>query len=291
MNGIRVALRMRGQFDGPFTDLAMRLQHSINKGLLGLGGSLTLRFLRSTIDWRALYFDPSIDPMNPQYRGRFVYAGWHEYMVMPIALRGSRKLVALASQHGDGQFIARAMKHLNWHVVCGSSSRGGSKALLQMLRDDARSPNITPDGPRGPRRHFSAGALFLASKLQLPLVCAGYGYRNPWRMRSWDSFAVPKPWSQGRAVFGPPMQVPARLDRTQFEEYRQWFERLLNWLTSTAEAWAADGRRRHGEILLYADRAASSIRKWTPDWSPQLPWELERSWPAHEQVTPLRRVA
>jgi len=110
-------------------------------------------------------------------------------------------------------------------------------------------------------------------------------------MRSWDRFAVPKPWSQGRVIFGPPLRVPAQLDRSRFEEYRQWFERLLNWLTAEAEEWAADAQHRHGEILLYADRAARSIREWTPGWSPQLPVDLERSWPQRSSSMALRRAA
>jgi hypothetical protein len=162
---------------------------------------------------------------------------------------------ALASHHGDGALVSSAMRHLGWHVVRGSSSRGGVTALLRLLRDDARHIIVTPDGPRGPRRTMSAGVIFLASRLGLPVVCTGYGYDRAWLARSWDRFAVPRPFARGRAVFGPPLRVPAGITRDGIEAYREWFERLLNWLTADAEAWAESGRRRSGEVAMLPNAA------------------------------------
>jgi len=258
----------------------MRLKRLLRSPATGLLASTALRLLRATIDWKAVYADTRVDPVHPAFRGRFVYAGWHEYMLMPIALRGGPDMLALASEHGDGEIIAGAMRHLNWKVARGSSSRGGAAALLRMLRDDRRSPSITPDGPRGPRRAFSHGAVFLAAKLGLPLVCVGYGYDRPWRMRSWDRFAVPRPFSRCRAVFGPPLRVPARLDRPGLEEFRGWFGRLLDALTGQAEAWAAGGRRRVGEMPMLLREPPPAMARWTPDLAPPMPVELVQSWEA-----------
>ena len=258
----------------------MRLNRLLGPAALGLVASAALRGLRATIDWRAVYFDPRVDPVHPEFRGRFVYAGWHEYMLMPIALRGSRDMLALASEHGDGEIISRAMRHLQWNVARGSSSRGGAAALLRMLRDDHRHPNLTPDGPRGPRRAFSQGALVLASKLDLRLVCVGYGYDRPWHGAGWDRFAVPRPFSRCRAVFGPPLRLPRKLERDALAGYREWFERLLNWLTGEAETWAADGGRRLGEMPLLLREPPAAMRRWGPTLAPRMPAELEQSWRA-----------
>jgi lysophospholipid acyltransferase (LPLAT)-like uncharacterized protein len=266
----------------------MRLNLPFIPHTIGLLASAALRWLRSTIDWKAVYFDPLVDPVHPHFHGRFVYAGWHEYMMMPIILRGHRDMLALASEHGDGELISQAMRHLSWTVARGSSSRGGTAALLRMLRDDRRHPNLTPDGPRGPRREFSQGALFLASKLGLPLVCVGYGYDRPWRTRSWDQFAVPRPYSRCRAVFGPPLKVPGRLDREALAGYSRWFGRLLDWLTTEAETWAADGRRRSGEMPLIVREAPPGMRRWTPEWSPRMPADLAAEWPALSPARPGR---
>ena len=84
----------------------------------------------------------------------------------------------------------------------------------------------------------------------MPLVVMGFGYDRPWRMNSWDRFAVPRPFSRARAVIGPPMMIPADLDRAGLEACRLRTERLLNCLTAEAEAWAAAGSRKAGEVVI-----------------------------------------
>jgi lysophospholipid acyltransferase (LPLAT)-like uncharacterized protein len=237
----------------------MSLSPTLLGKLLGLAGATVVRVVRPTIDWRVVYHDPTMDTAHPRFQGGFVYAGWHEYMLMPIALRGDRRMVALASAHQDGQLVSRAMRHLGWGVAHGSTTRGGAAALLRLLRADGRNPNLTPDGPRGPRRRMALGPVFLASRLGLPLACVGYGYDRPWRARSWDRFAVPRPFSRARAVFGPPLPVPPNLDRDGLEAYRHWAEQLLSWLTEEAETWAASGRRRPGELAMLAGAAPPGL--------------------------------
>jgi lysophospholipid acyltransferase (LPLAT)-like uncharacterized protein len=200
-------------------------------------------------------------------------------------------MLALAGEHRDGEIVARAMQHLNWAMARGSTTRGATTALLRLLREDHRCLNLTPDGPKGPRRIFSPGALFLASKLELPLVCVGYAYRRPWRMNNWDRFAVPKPYSQGRAVFGPPLRVPAKLDRDALDDYCDWFSRLMNWLSDEAEGWADSGLRRRGEVPMLVNDVSPLLRRWQPSWSPQLPDELAESWQALAGRRPARRAA
>ena len=84
----------------------------------------------------------------------------------------------------------------------GSTKRGGVASLRQLI-DKGQTMNLTmtPDGPRGPRRTAAPGCVYLSSKLQIPLVCLGFGYDNPWRVSSaWDNFAIPRPFSRARMV-------------------------------------------------------------------------------------------
>ncbi|HVX61210.1 MAG TPA: hypothetical protein VHC19_11425, partial [Pirellulales bacterium] len=106
---------------------------------------------------------------------------------------------------------------------------------------------ITPDGPQGPRRVLAQGPIYLASKLGLPLVLLGMGYDRPWRARSWDRFAVPRPFSRARAVVSPEIHLPRDLDRDGVEHYRREVEQLLNRLTLEAEAWAESGGHKLSE--------------------------------------------
>ena len=269
----------------------MRLKSSNLNKSLGLTGAVIAKWWRRTIEWHAVYFDPTTDTVHPSAGRRNVFIGWHEYMLMPIILRGNRNMLALASDHGDGEIISEAMRHLKWGVTRGSTTRGATTALLRLLREDRRHLNLTPDGPQGPRRTMSAGPIFLASKLDLPLVCVGYGYDRPWRMRSWDRFAVPRPFSRARAVFGPPLRIPSRLDRDELENYRRFFENLLNWLTEEAETWAESREHRAGSLPMLFGEAPAGMSRWNRSSAPKLPDSIADAWAALTGKTSRARAA
>ena len=46
------------------------------------------------------------------------------------------------------------------------------------------------------------------------------------------------------------MQIPPNLDRAELENYRLQMEQILNRLTCEAEAWAASGTHKQGELPL-----------------------------------------
>jgi hypothetical protein len=92
--------------------------------------------------------------------------------------------------------------------------------------------------------------VFLASRLGMPIVPMGLGYERPWRVRSWDRFAVPKPWSRARGIVGPEIFIEPDLERDELELRRQGVERLLNELTTEAEDWADSGKRREGQVAI-----------------------------------------
>jgi hypothetical protein len=128
---------------------------------------------------------------------------------------------------------------------------------------------ITPDGPRGPRRELAQGAVFLASRMGLPIVPMGLGYDRPWRLKSWDRFAVPRPFSRARGVVGPEIHIPADLDRAGIESHRLAVERILNDLTGEAERWAASGERRIGEFVTRRQsRILGPLGVWPGDVQP-----------------------
>jgi hypothetical protein len=118
---------------------------------------------------------------------------------------------------------------------------------------------LTPDGPRGPRRHLAEGATFLASRLQMPIVCMGFGFDRPWRQNSWDRFAIPRPFSRARAVISRYVEIPPDLDRQGIESYRLQVEEVLNRMTQEAEAWAESGRRKAGEMPLLRNEPAPQM--------------------------------
>ena len=219
-------------------------------GIGGLAGAEAIRAWMRTLDYRAAFYDRSVDPALGAGSPR-IYIFWHENILAPLYLRGHCHLTMLLSQHQDADVLARIAYHFGFDCVRGSTYRGGARAIWELFdRSRQQHLTMTPDGPRGPRRQLAQGPVFLASRLQLPLVVMGFGYDRPWRAKSWDRFAVPRPYSRARAVIGPPLALPPDLDRAGLEQCRQRIERLLNCLTSEAEAWAAAGTRKAGEVVL-----------------------------------------
>jgi lysophospholipid acyltransferase (LPLAT)-like uncharacterized protein len=217
-----------------------------------LGGLAVYTFVRhwmGTLDHQMLFYDHSVDPAREHFRGPVMFIFWHEYIPCPFYLRPHCNIAMLLSRHRDAEWLSHAARHMGFQTVRGSSKRGGDAALRELFRK-GRSMNlaITPDGPRGPRRQLASGCIYAASRLGLPLVPFGVGYDNPWRMRTWDRFALPRPYSRARVVVGPRMWIPPDLDRTGIEDHRRRIEGLLNWLTEEAESWAQSGERRKGQI-------------------------------------------
>jgi lysophospholipid acyltransferase (LPLAT)-like uncharacterized protein len=221
--------------------------------LLKLGGLAAAKGIQAwtnTLDSRAVFYDRSVDPVQG-VGGPRIYIFWHEYILGPLHHRGHCHLSMLLSQHRDADILARVGYHLGVGCIRGSTYRGGTKAIWEMFeRSRQQHLAITPDGPRGPRRQLAPGPIYLASRLGLPLVVMGVGFDRPWRMPTWDRFAVPRPFSRVRGVIGPAMHLPPDLDRAEMEHYRQRVERLLNCLTTEAEAWAAAGSRKAGEVAM-----------------------------------------
>ena len=82
------------------------------------------------------------------------------------------------------------------------------------------------------------------------IVVMGFGYERPWRLGTWDRFAIPRPWSRARGVVSRAIHVPADLSRDDLERQRAGVERLLVRLTDDAEAWAGSRLPRPGETII-----------------------------------------
>ncbi len=122
---------------------------------------------------------------------------------------------------------------------------------------------ITPDGPRGPRRRVQPGVIYLAARTGLPIIPVGFGFRRPWRLKSWDCFALPRPWTAATCVTGEAIVVPPGADKDRLEYYRQMVEQSMLEVTVLAERWAESGewptRAGIAELERPASRAPQSV--------------------------------
>lgn len=226
----------------------MKFTNPLLVGGVALLSTATIRQWMASLDCRADFGDPTVDPVDPRYRGAKIYIFWHENILMPLHLRGHANISMLLSRHWDANVLDRVARMMGFGVVRGSTFRGGSTALRELTERAAEGNlTITPDGPRGPRRTLAAGCVFLASTLGIPIVAMGIGYDRPWRFSTWDRFALPRPFSRARCIVSRAIAVPPGLDRDGIERHRVGIERLLVRITEDAEAWATTGGRRPGE--------------------------------------------
>ncbi len=207
---------------------------------VGIGGAWLVRRLVGTVQFHLRFDEPEVDPIVARREGRrYLYAFYHEVMLFPAYYWNWPEMQILISDHRDGELITQVVSRLGFGVVRGSTTRGGARAVREMKRRiDRGHLCITPDGPRGPRRHVHPGLSYLASRAELPVVGAGMAFSNPWRARSWDRFAVPRPHSHACCVIPPAVHVPSDAGRATLEDCRAEVERRMRQATEEAEAWA-----------------------------------------------------
>ena len=217
----------------------MKIQNRHMVHAVGRVGAWTVRCLSGSCRYHFRYADPSVDPAVARRTGRrFIYAFFHEVMLFPAHYWSWPEMQILISDHSDGELIAQVVRRLGFGVVRGSTTRGGARALREMTqRIDRGHLCVTPDGPRGPRRHVHQGLAYLASRTGLPIVGAGMAFQEPWRVRSWDRFAVPRPGRPAACVVPEPVFVPPDADRETLEACRAEVERRMIAATEEAETW------------------------------------------------------
>jgi len=142
---------------------------------------------------------------------RVIFALWHGELLPLLWHQRGENVAIVISDHRDGEIIARIAEMLGYATVRGSSSRGGSRALIGLMReiDAGRDGAITPDGPRGPARVFAPGAAVAAQRTGALIAPIRAQASRAWRLESWDRFLIPKPFARVRVSFGPLTPVVA----------------------------------------------------------------------------------
>jgi lysophospholipid acyltransferase (LPLAT)-like uncharacterized protein len=163
-----------------------------------------------------------------------IYALWHNrfFCVPPAWNRicyGHRKTVALTSASHDGDMVARAMAVFGLGSVRGSSSRRGVAALVGLKRalQEGLDICVTPDGPRGPRYIVQPGVIKLAESTGAPIIPIHVRFSSAWRLKTWDRFVIPKPFSRVEVTFAEPISLPRGVDADTFENARINLEKLM----------------------------------------------------------------
>ena len=167
-----------------------------------------------------------------------IMAFWHGRILSGTLYFQRRGIVVITSENFDGEWIARIIQRFGFGTARGSSSRGGLRAMLQLVRDmeKGRPAAFTLDGPRGPARVAQPGAIWLARATGNPVVPFHMEASSKWTARSWDQTQIPKPFTTVAVAIGDPFDVAGDATDQQLETARQELERRLRTLEDRAAA-------------------------------------------------------
>jgi lysophospholipid acyltransferase (LPLAT)-like uncharacterized protein len=184
-----------------------------------------------------------------QEKTPFVLAFWHGRMLCALHLAYRYRHVratVMVSRSQDGEFISQVSKCFGVHPIRGSTSRGGSRAMLQMVRrvQEGYVACVTPDGPRGPRYRVQPGVITVAQKTGAPILPLAYDAEWKKVFQSWDRFVMPLPFSRIVVVYGEPISVPAHATPDMLQAKQQEVEASLRQVTEMADAYFQTGVRQ-----------------------------------------------
>jgi lysophospholipid acyltransferase (LPLAT)-like uncharacterized protein len=206
----------------------------IQARLISILGFRLVQLLGSTLRWKTEgleHFDAIVAGGRQP-----VMAFWHGRILPATYYFRRRGIVVITSENFDGEWIAGIIERFGYGTARGSTSRGGRKALLQLVRDLAagKPAGFTLDGPRGPARVAQPGAVWLSKATGHPVLPFHLEASRYWTLDSWDRTQIPKPFSTVAIAMGEPFQVASDADEGALERARLMLEERLKMLETRA---------------------------------------------------------
>jgi len=169
-----------------------------------------------------------------------IYTFWHREICAATWFWRKRGIVVMTSQNFDGEYIARIIAKHGYGAARGSSSRGASRALVEMIRQlkHGRDAAFTIDGPRGPRFVAKQGSVILARATGAAILCFHIEPLHSHVFRkSWDLLQIPRPFSQTALFIAPPIFVPHGADEQEQAAKLQEVQLALEGLQRKGDDW------------------------------------------------------
>ena len=197
-----------------------------------------IKLISLTIKWK--YIDKKYPEKLWKNNENFILCFWHgRLLMMPFSWKRGKNINMLISEHPDGQLISKTVKYFGINTIHGSSSKGGTKALRNIIKTlrSGQSVGITPDGPRGPRMKMNSAIIKIAGLTGykiLPLSCS---VKNKFFLNSWDKFLVALPFGKGCFVWGKPLKINKDISKKQDLKLSNKLEKILIKLTKDADKY------------------------------------------------------
>lgn len=151
---------------------------------------------------------------------------WHgEFFILPY-LNRKKKVVLIVSQSADGDISAATMRHYGFAAIRGSSTRGAEAATLGVIDyiKNNYTVAITGDGPKGPYHELKPGPVWFAQKMDIPLIPVTIRFKHYVRLKSWDKFFIPIPFTRAVVIYGEPVSMQGLQRREGIRIVKQHME-------------------------------------------------------------------
>jgi lysophospholipid acyltransferase (LPLAT)-like uncharacterized protein len=149
--------------------------------------------------WRRIY----------EARQPHLFLLWHEALLPLLWQHRGQGIAIVVSEAREGKYLSDFARSLGYRSLHGSSTRGGTRALLGAVRElqAGRAVAFTPDGPRGPRRELKPGVIAAAQRGGGFVVPLHAESDRAWRLHSWDRLMIPKLFARVWITYGEPFEV------------------------------------------------------------------------------------
>lgn len=138
-----------------------------------------------------------------------ILAFWHDRLLLiaPLLMRFAARYryAAVVSASREGRLLARLIASYRCGRALSVSADGHTPALRAMMRALQRYNEvlvIAPDGPKGPRHTVKGGLAFAAIHAEATVIPVSWRASHSWQWGTWDSMALPKPFSTIEVFFG-----------------------------------------------------------------------------------------
>lgn len=155
---------------------------------------------------------------------------WHDSL-LPLSFNHYKDNIAtIASDSKDGDLITYILKKWGYAVARGSSTRGGLKAAMNIIktcRAEKRTAAVTVDGPKGPRHEVKSGAVLIAKHLDNVIYVLTLKTDSFIRFNSWDKFIFPKPFAKVEVWYSEAFYVSEEKDEQSILEDTKRLQRYM----------------------------------------------------------------
>lgn len=169
--------------------------------------------------WRVYVHElPSLQKKLAE-RSPLIFAHWHGDELAVIATVPRYRIATMTSTSSDGSLVDFVIKKLGGTTSRGSSTRGGVRALvglIKTIRSGEYCGSMAVDGPKGPIYKVKPGVFELSTKTNADIVPTGVAISNPFIFKkSWNKAALPLPFSKVVIWFGAEWAPPIEDSRSE----------------------------------------------------------------------------